>query len=137
MPQVARPRQRLKLVSAAGLAPAIPRSLAEGVGCYATRWGPASISARAYFGGDEPRTPLACLVEDGGPEGICTLILPADNGLLRCLSYGSVKWWEVLVNSKGRKRHCTPGPCHFNKEQTPPGDLFNPSPRFHGGSFGV
>jgi hypothetical protein len=30
-----------------------------------------------------------------------------------------------------------PDPCHFNKEQTPPGDLFDPSPRFHGGCFGV
>ena len=30
-----------------------------------------------------------------------------------------------------------PGPCHFNKEQTPPGDLFDPSPRIHGGCFGV
>jgi hypothetical protein len=29
------------------------------------------------------------------------------------------------------------GPRHFNKEQTPPGDLFDPSPRFHGGCFGV
>jgi hypothetical protein len=38
---------------------------------------------------------------------------------------------------KGRKRLCTPGPCHFNKEQTPPGDLFDPSPRIHGGCFGV
>ena len=25
----------------------------------------------------------------------------------------------------------------FNKEQTPPGDLLDPSPRFHGGCFGV
>src|SRR6266496_1178853 len=30
-----------------------------------------------------------------------------------------------------------PGPCHFNKEQTPPGDLLDPNPRFHGGCFGV
>ena len=30
-----------------------------------------------------------------------------------------------------------PGPCHFNKEQTPPGDLLDPSPRIHGGCFGV
>ena len=30
-----------------------------------------------------------------------------------------------------------PGPCHFNKEQTPLGDLFDPNPRFHGGCFGV
>ena len=30
-----------------------------------------------------------------------------------------------------------PGPCHFNKEQTPLGGLFDPNPRFHGGCFGV
>ena len=30
-----------------------------------------------------------------------------------------------------------PGPCHFNKEQTPLGDLLSPNPRIHGGSFGV
>jgi hypothetical protein len=30
-----------------------------------------------------------------------------------------------------------PGPCQFNKEQTPLGDLLDPNPRFHGGSFGV
>jgi len=30
-----------------------------------------------------------------------------------------------------------PGPRHFNKEQTPLGDLFDPNPRFHGGCFGV
>jgi hypothetical protein len=30
-----------------------------------------------------------------------------------------------------------PGPGHFIKEQTPPGDLLDPSPRIHGGCFGV
>jgi hypothetical protein len=30
-----------------------------------------------------------------------------------------------------------PGPCYFNKERTPPGDLLDPSPRIHGGCFGV
>src|SRR5439155_25437614 len=30
-----------------------------------------------------------------------------------------------------------PALCHFNKEQTPLGDLFDPNPRFHGGCFGV
>ena len=30
-----------------------------------------------------------------------------------------------------------PGPCHFNKEQTPLGGLFDPNPRIHGGCFGV
>lgn len=32
---------------------------------------------------------LAARFEIGGPEGTCTLSLPADNGLLCCLSYGS------------------------------------------------
>jgi hypothetical protein len=53
-------------------------------------------------------------------------------------------WQEdiLLLNhsreiKKGRERSHTPGPCHFNKEQTPLGDLLDPNPRFHGGSFGV
>src|SRR6476659_223383 len=25
----------------------------------------------------------------------------------------------ILHLKKGRERHCAPGPCHFNKEQTP------------------
>ena len=42
-----------------------------------------------------------------------------------------------LVEIKRAGSVHAPGPCHFNKEQTPPGDLFDPSPRFHGGCFGV
>src|SRR5438105_4753133 len=42
-----------------------------------------------------------------------------------------------LVEIKRAGSVRAPGPCHFNKEQTPPGDLFDPSPRFHGGCFGV
>ena len=49
----------MKLVSAAGLAPAVPRSQAECVGS------------------------LRYALENGGPEGTRTLNLPADNGLLR------------------------------------------------------
>ena len=30
-----------------------------------------------------------------------------------------------------------PGPRHFNKDQTPLGDLLDPNPRFHGGCVGV
>ena len=37
MPHRFRPRQHLEMVSAAGIAPAFPRSQAECVGCYATR----------------------------------------------------------------------------------------------------
>jgi hypothetical protein len=53
----------LKLVSAAGFAPAIPRSQAERV--------------------------APTLRADGGPEGSCTLNPPADNGALCWLSYES------------------------------------------------
>src|ERR1700722_19653695 len=38
MPHIFDHGSNQKLVSAAGVAPAIPRSQAEGVGCYATRW---------------------------------------------------------------------------------------------------
>ena len=38
---------------------------------------------------------------------------------------------------KGPGSFPDPGPCHFNKEQTPLGDLLDPNPRFHGGCFGV
>jgi len=48
------------------------------------------------------------------------------------------------VSKKGREAAAAigrpqgpPGPCHFNKEQTPLGDLCDPNPRFHGGCFGV
>ena len=61
-----------KLVSAAGIAPAIPRSQAERV----------APTLRAA----------------GGPEGSCTLNPPADNpdasGLIELRVQ---KWWEVLV----------------------------------------
>src|SRR6266478_2317288 len=75
--------------------------------------------------------------EIGGPEGTCTLSLPADNGLLRSLSYESGndgRCWSWKVNGPRASR--APGPSHFNKEQTPLGDLFDPNPRFHGGCFG-
>jgi hypothetical protein len=39
--------------------------------------------------------------------------------------------------SKRAGSNHAPGPRHFNKEQTPLGDLLDPNPRFHGGSFGV
>ena len=57
MPDVFDHGSLLKLVSAAGLAPAFPRSQAERV----------APTLRAA----------------GGPEGSCTPNLPADNGLLR------------------------------------------------------
>jgi hypothetical protein len=59
-----------EMVSAAGLAPAVPRFQAEHVAA----------------------TPRA----DGAPGGTCTRTLPADNGLL-FYSATEAKWWEVLV----------------------------------------
>jgi hypothetical protein len=44
---------------------------------------------------------------------------------------------RLLQELKRAGSIAAPGPCHFNKEQTPPGDLFDPSPRIHGGCFGV
>jgi hypothetical protein len=58
------------LVSAAGIAPAVPRFQAEHVAA----------------------TPRA----DGAPDGTCTHTLPADNGLL-FYSATRAKWWEALV----------------------------------------
>ena len=45
--------------------------------------------ATAFLGTQRPS-------EIGGPEGTCTLSLPADNGLL-FYSATRAKWWEVLV----------------------------------------
>jgi hypothetical protein len=64
---------------------------------------------------------------------------------------GHIPWRGIILllnhnrgNQKGRKPAAAggrpqgpSGPCHFNKEQTPLGDLFDPNPRFHGGCFGV
>jgi len=44
---------------------------------------------------------------------------------------------RILHYALGILHLIAPGPRHFNKEQTPLGDLFDPNPRFHGGSFGV
>ena len=84
MPDIFDHDSKLKLVSAAGVAPAIPRSQAE---CVA-----ATLRADAPSGfknaGVEIRDAetlgigLAVRLEIGGPEGTCTLSLPADNGLL-------------------------------------------------------
>ena len=84
MPDIFDHGSNLKLVSAAGVASAIPRSQAE---CVA-----ATLRADAPSGfknaGVEIRDAetlgigLAVRLEIGGPEGTCTLSLPADNGLL-------------------------------------------------------
>ena len=84
MPDIFDHGSKLKVVSATGFAPAIPRSQAE---CVA-----ATLRADAPSGfknaGVEIRDAetlgigLAVRLEIGGPEGTCTLSLPADNGLL-------------------------------------------------------
>jgi hypothetical protein len=85
MPHVFDHGSNSKLVSAAGLAPAIPRSQAECVGYYATRWfAPMDFRDR----GREKRYAetlgigLAVRFEIGASGGTCTHTLPADNGLL-------------------------------------------------------
>src|SRR5262245_6130322 len=81
-----------KMVSAAGFAPAIARSQAESVGSYATRGLPRRFGRGQGLGfcGDETfRSLERGSVEEGGPEGICTLNPPADNGALCSLSYES------------------------------------------------
>ena len=59
MPRRFRPRQHLEMVSAAGIAPAIPRSQAECVGCYATRCWPRRVH---NAGVGECRTPTLITV---------------------------------------------------------------------------
>ena len=61
----------LKLVSAAGLAPAISRSQTEGVGYYATRWMipvHLAMDRDGWSDGYEATIPLSCFAEDGGLE---------------------------------------------------------------------
>jgi hypothetical protein len=63
------------------------RSQAEGVGCYTTRWLPRRLGIGARDSGEHgvpnPGTALhGEILKIGGPEGTCTLNLPADNGLL-------------------------------------------------------
>ena len=73
------------MVSAAGIAPAIPRSQAECVGCYATRWfAPMEFRDRGREKRDAETLGIGLAVrfKIGGPEGTCTPSLPADNGAL-------------------------------------------------------
>ena len=73
------------MVSAAGIAPAIPRSQAECVGCYATRWfAPMDFRDRGREKRDAETLGIGIAVrsEIGGLEGTCTLNPPADNGAL-------------------------------------------------------
>ena len=85
MPHVFDHGSNCKLVSAAGLAPAIPRSQAECVGYYATRWfAPMDVRDRGREKRDAETLGIGLAVrfEIGEPGGICTLNPPADNGAL-------------------------------------------------------
>jgi len=70
-------------------------------------------------------------------------VLPRASGVLetrlRKLARGLLEIGAARKDRESKRAGSirAPGPCHFNKEQTPPGDLFDPSPRIHGGCFGV
>ena len=91
MPHVFGHGSNLKLVSAAGLAPAIPRFQAGHVAATPRAVAPANGWRRGLVSVEMESAHLGerDSIEDGGPEGSCTLNLPADNGALCCLSYES------------------------------------------------
>ena len=86
VPGLLRRRQQLRMVSAAGLAPAVPWSQARDVAptprTEAPRWNQEGTGdlfcSRAGFSLLDRCPPPG----SGGPDGICTHSLPADNGLL-------------------------------------------------------
>ena len=93
----------LKLVSAAGLAPAVPRFQAEHVAATPRAVRPGVRGAHrglVFMGMRDPHTlnlsPAARFTKIGALDGTCTHTLPADNGLL-FYSATRAKWWEVLV----------------------------------------
>ena len=87
MPHVFGHGSNLKLVSAAGLAPAVTRSQAGRVAATpcAGRPGVHAGTPGTYFMGNAGPTHLEPVSRGkiGGSEGTCTLSLPADNGSLR------------------------------------------------------
>ena len=97
MPGLFRRRQQLRMVSAAGLAPAVPWSQARDVAptprTEAPRWNQEGTGdlfcSRAGFSLLDRCPPPG----SGGPDGICTHSLPADNGLL--------PWFELRVQMVG------------------------------------
>ena len=91
MPDIFDHGSKLKLVSAAGIAPAIPRSQAECVAATLRADAPSGIKIAGVEIHDAETLGISLAVrfEIGGPEGTCTLSLPADNGLLLSLSYES------------------------------------------------
>ena len=93
----------LKLVSAAGIAPAVPRFQAEHVAATPRAVRPGVRGAHrglVFMGMRDPHTlnlsPAARFTKIGALDGTCTHTLPADNGLL-FFSATRAKWWEVLV----------------------------------------
>src|SRR5205809_7542271 len=83
------PRQQMKLVSAAGITPAVPWSQAKDVAATPRAGRPARLGRTGDFvsWGElrDPHTLNLCPAarfEIGGPEGSCTLNPPADNGAL-------------------------------------------------------
>src|SRR5947207_9345957 len=86
----------LKLVSAAGLAPAVPRFQAEHVAATPRAGRPGVRGAHrglVFMGMRDPHTlnlsPAARFTKIGALDGTCTHTLPADNGLLFYFSYES------------------------------------------------
>ena len=78
-------RQQLKLVSAAGIAPAIPRFQAEHVAATPRAEDPERLNGCVGVEMCDAETlgiSLAARCEIGGPGGSCTLNPPADNGAL-------------------------------------------------------
>ena len=84
MPDIFDHDRNLKLVSAAGIALAIPRSQAECVATTLRADAPSSIKIAGVEIHDAETLGISLAVrfEIGGSEGTCTLSLPADNGLL-------------------------------------------------------
>jgi len=66
----------------------------------------------------------------GAAAGNCTRTSSVAGGIL------AIKSQPRKIERAGRVL-TLPALRHFNKEQTPLGDRFDPNPRFHGGCFGV
>ena len=93
----------LKLVSAAGFAPAVTRSQAGHVAATPRAVRPGAHGAHrglAFMGNARPThlepESRGKISKIGDLDGTCTHTLPADNGLL-FYSATRAKWWEVLV----------------------------------------
>ncbi len=88
---------------------------------------------------------IACLPRPQRKTGKSPWCCPRQAGFWRpCRTGWCATYWKIKragsVHAPGprlwRSQHWVKAPPS-NKEQTPPGDLLDPSPRFHGGCFGV